>query len=107
MGLGRIAVGPASPAYCDQVIDKALNRNVLQHGNAQKAVSTVTASCVPQVLKTAESMACDTEAGCGSPRRCLRAGDLAAAPPESEKVGQVTDFAAGVFCLTAVFIPHD
>lgn len=89
MGLGRIAVGPASPAYCDQAIDKALNRNVLQHGNAQNVVTVLTALFVRQVLKTAEPMACDTVAGYGSPRRCLRAGDLAAVPPETQKVGKL------------------
>lgn len=108
MALRRIAVDPVSPVLCKQVLDKALNRNALEHGDAENAVTALTTNFVRQVVKNGGIRGLRPCGAIRQPlRRCLRAGVLAAALPETLKVGQDAVFAAGVFRPTAVFIHHD
>lgn len=106
-GLRPYAFDHGPPALCDQVVDKALNSNVLQHDDAENAVIVLTAFFVRQFPNRADSTVCALVAGYARPRRYWRVGNFAAAVPDSAKAAQVAVFAAGVFSLTAVFIHHD
>jgi hypothetical protein len=51
MGFGRMPLTLSRLHLCDSVVDKTLNRNVLQHVGAENAVTVLTAFFVRQVLK--------------------------------------------------------
>ena len=51
MALWRSAVDPVPPVLCNQISDKALNRNAVQHGDGENDVIVLTTNFVRPAVK--------------------------------------------------------